>query len=137
MTRYKNIFFILLLFVTPLLGEQYRLKTHSGHHTPFSKASGKKSQDASSQNVYYQYGLEENAYRFVTTGFIRVELRPGIDPQQFADAYGLQLIRQNTKSHYLFKNISGKNDMQLCGELGALDTVETALPRFQGKKRLQ
>lgn len=136
--KIKKIFFLFfLLSVTPLFCEEYKIKTGRGSFSSFSTPTKTTESGIKPANVYYQYGIPSEPYTFIATGYLRVGLSPQTDAGAFASAHGLTLIKQTQKGHYLFQNLSGVGDMELCAKLGELDEVEFATPRFHGKKRLQ
>ncbi|WP_345987229.1 hypothetical protein WCX18_08805 [Sulfurimonas sp. HSL1-2] len=127
--------------------EQSRyLQNSYGKKTLFIKAEAKTfdgdeqaaSKQARTQNgtaahageVYYRTGVRKPAFRYVSTGRIVVRFAPGVDPETFAAANGLEYRRSFGigKRSAVFINKSNADDIAKSNALLQQQSVESAEP---------
>jgi len=134
-----------MVSAAPVEQSRYLQNSH-GKKTLFIKAEAKTfdkdekaaSAQARTQNgtaahageVYYKAGVRKPAFRYVSTGRIVVRFVPGVDPETFAAANGLEYRRSFGigRRSAVFINESDSDDITKSNVLLQQQSVESAEP---------
>lgn len=135
--RYYIPLLTIMLLAAKLAAEVYAVKIGEDNFTYYSTPTKDGSAQKTAGNIYYRHAKETEANRVVATGLITVKLDEYADKAAFAQSNDLRLIEKIKSGTYLFKNISGTGDVELCAKLWEQEGVRFAVPLFQTRKRLQ